>query len=200
MNRAAMNLLAVAVMAVALSGCLSAGDVVLNRQFLVVPEITAAPAQATPNTLGVRPLTAARPYTLTMLYADADGALLPYSDVFWAELPAETVTRALRDALAATGRFADVGDAAEMSRPRFLLTGELRSFHEDRSGTPHVARIEVRLELREARADGQVWSGTTTASAALDGEGASAYAKAITKALEDLAMNAANAIAQVPLP
>ena len=198
--RTATKILALVAMLTAFSGCLSAGDVALKRQFLLAPEITAAPAQATPHTLGVRPLSAARPYTLNMLYADADGALLPYVDTFWAEQPSAIVTRALRDALAATGRFADVGDAAEMSRPRYLLTGELRAFHEDRSVTPAVARIEVKLEIREARADGKVWSGTTTATATLEGDTPAAYAKAITVALQDVAANAANTIAQVQLP
>ena len=198
--RIATTFLALLAMSVMLGGCLSAGDVALKRQFLLAPTIAAAPAQATPHTLGLRPLSAARPYTLSMLYADADGALLPYSEVFWAEQPAAAVGRALRDALAASGRFADVGDAAEMSRPRYLLTGELRVFHEDRAVSPAVARIVVKLELREARADGQLWSGTVSAEKALEADSPTAYAKAMTVALEDLAARAANAVAQVPLP
>lgn len=183
-----------------LPGCLGAGEVALKRQFLVAPEIGALTAAPTPHTLGVRPLSAARPYALNMLYTAEDGALLPYDGVFWAEPPAESFTRALRDAIAKAGRFADVGDAAEMSRPRYLVNGELRAFHEDRSVSPPVARIEARLEMREARADGQVWSGTLTATATLAGEGPSALAKAINIAAGDLATQAAAAIASVPLP
>lgn len=183
-----------------LGGCLSAGQVAQKRQFLLAPQITATAATPSAHTLGVRPLFAARPYTLNMLYIDDEQALLPYVDVFWAEEPDATVTRALRDAIAQSGRFADVGDAAEMARPQYVLTGEVRKYHEERMATPPQAVVEVRLELREARGAHLVWAQTVSATAPLAGERAQDFANAMTAAVATLATKAATAIAEVPLP
>lgn len=183
-----------------LGGCLSAGEVAQKRQFLIAPQIAAAAATPTAHTLGVRPLFAARPYTLNMLYVDDAQALLPYADVFWAEEPDATVTRALRDAIGQSGRFADVGDAAEMARPEYVLTGEVRKYHEERAASPPQAVVEARLELREARGAKLVWAETVSASTPLEGARAQDYANAMTATVAALASKAAAAIAAVPLP
>jgi len=194
------KLCAAALLPLVLAGCLTPGEVALKRQFLLAPKLEIAPATPTPHTLGVRPLVSARPYTLNMLYAGEDGALLPRADVFWAEEPSATVSRALRDGLAQSGRFADVGDAADLSRPEYTLTGELRKFHEDRGRAAPVAVVEVRLELRQPRAAQQVWSATLQASAPLAGASAADLARAMEKATADVVAQVSAAINGVALP
>lgn len=193
-------LVGVALVAALLSGCLSAGEVALKRQFLLAPALEIPQATPTPHTLGVRPLAAARPYTLAMLYTDSDGALLPLDSVFWAEEPAAALTRNLVDALSQSGRFADVGDAANLSRPEYLLTGELRKFHEDRSSSPAQAVIELRLDLRDVRNAKQVWTATLNHSAPLQGDTPAALAKAMETAIAGCVRAATENIVAVPLP
>lgn len=194
------RVLCTAMLVLGLAGCLSPGEVALKRQFLLAPNVVVDKASPTAHTLGIRPLSAARPYTLTMLYANEEGALLPRADVFWAEEPAVTVARALRDAIAQSGRFADVGDAADLARPEYVLTGELRKFYEDRSATPPMATVEVRLELRQVRDAQQVWAGTCSGSAALGGDTAAMFARAMESATETVSAQAASAIIGIALP
>ena len=185
---------------VLLSSCLSGSKLNQTQQFLVEPTAQIEKVAATPHTLGVRPLVGARVYTLSMLFTDADGALVPYADAAWAEAPANAVTRALRDAVQQTGRFADAGDAAEMARPEYALTGELRKFHEDRSVTPPRAVVEVRLELRQALGAKLLWADTLNATVPLSGNKPSDLAAAMTKAVAELSTHAAAGIAATPLP
>ena len=135
-----------------------------------------------------------------MLQTDADGALVAMPNATWAEEPGVAVTRAIRDAIAQTGRFADVGDAAEMARPEYTLTGELRKFHEDRAATPPVAVVEVRLELRESLGAKQLWAQTLTASVPLTGARPADFANAVSAAVAELSMRAADGIVGVALP
>jgi len=194
------KLCAAALLPLVLAGCLTPGEVALKRQFLLAPKLEIAPATPTPHTLGVRPLLSARPYTLNMLYAGEDGALLPRPDVFWAEEPAATLTRALIDALTQSGRFADAGDAANLSRPEYLLTGEVRKFHEDRSSTPARAVIELRLDLRDVRNAKQIWTTTLKDSVPLAGDNPAELAKAMETAIAQGVRTAAESISEVALP
>ena len=103
----------------------------------------------------------AQPYRLPLVYQE--GARLGvYPNEEWAEQPGDMVTRAVSDAIMATGRFQDVGNAADMARPDLILTGELRKFHEERSDTSLQAVISLHLELREARGTNAYWVETLT--------------------------------------
>jgi ABC-type uncharacterized transport system auxiliary subunit len=184
-----------------LAGCLTPATLQQQQQFLLNPQFEVPAASAVANVaVGVRPVVAARPYALSMLRTDADGALVPYTGATWAEPPADSLTRALRDALAHSGRFADVGDAAEMARPDYILTGALRRFDEDRASGAPQALIEARFELREARGPKHIWAETLTARAPITEEKPAAHAAAMEAALADLVTRAATAVTSVPLP
>lgn len=178
--------------AVLAAGCLGPRDVVESRLFRLAPPAP-APGAAAPSgmTVGVRPLDTARPYDLRMAVMDSDFSVAYRSFDRWAELPSDALTRALSDALSATGRFSDVGGAGDMNRPDFILTGEIRAFHENRTVSPPVAELEARLELRASREPAVVWSGTLRETEPLDGADGAAFASAMNRAAGRLVGRAA---------
>lgn len=183
-----------------LSGCLTPNGTPPPDQFLL-PSRAEVPAAATlPVTLGIRELESARPYHLQMAHTDAEGRLNYYQTATWAEFPAAAVTRALRDALSRSGRFRDAGMAEQMARPDWMLIGYLTAFHEDRSTTPPQAVVEVRLEMREARATDLLWAGTLRETEPLQAEGIQAFAKAMDVALARLVSQATAQLVSVSAP
>ncbi|HDP33768.1 MAG TPA: hypothetical protein ENN29_01520 [Candidatus Hydrogenedentes bacterium] len=182
------------------AGCLTAPDIEKTRLYMLQPDINVPTAAPLELTLGVRPLFAARPYGLPMTFLDANQQLGYRTKEEWAEPPADTVTRALTDALAATKRFKDVGNASDMARPELLLTGELRKFYENRAVEPRRAEVEVRLELRFSRAPGAYWAQTLSETVAIQADDAPAFAAAMNEAVACLVVRAADAIAAVDPP
>ncbi len=185
--------------AVVLGGCLNAREIPPTLRYAIDPEIAAEPATATEFTVGVRPFEVSLPYRLSMAYRDSDLRIGYREREEWAEMPGDVLTRAVIDAIAATEHFCDTGDAAEMARPDFMLTGELRRFYEDRHTTPWSAVVELRLELREARGTHAPWAETLRANVPLEGQSATALAQAMSKAVAQVAQSAAKAISGAPL-
>ena len=182
-----------------ITGCLTAPEIERTRMYTLYPKgdiKTVAPLNLS---LGVRPLFSARPYGPPMVYLDANQQLGFRIRDEWAEPPASSVTRALTDALTATCRFVDVGNAADMARPDLILTGELRKFHENRTTSPSTADIEVRIELRFSRNPGAVWAETLEESIPLASDDAAGFAAAMNEAVGRLAVRAAEAIAAVEI-
>lgn len=195
------SILAACVLISALSGCFGAQTVNPTRYYPVEPAIRVDSAEtATAISLGVRPLAAARPYRMPVAYLDESGFMQFRSNDSWAELPSDTVTRALLDALRQTGRFEDVGDAADMSRPQLLLTGELRKFHELRDGQTSQAEVELRIEVREVRDAHLIWADTLNERQAFTSNNMTEMAEAMAQAVGRAVSRAANAIAAAPLP
>lgn len=181
-------------------GCLHAPQIEKTRYFTASPILQVEQAEPTAYTLGIRPFFAARAYALPMAYLD-NAYQLKYRELdLWAESPALTVTRIIQDALATTGRFADVGNAADMVRPDLLLTGELRIYRENRTQDPPIAELEVRLELRRAFAPGSLWADTIHITEPMQDTSALSYAEAIARALNRLALQVASEITALPLP
>lgn len=196
------------------AGC-ATSKVVPTRYFAIEPELhnghagaitrgATAPAMspearlpetAPPPTLGVRPLMAAKPYSIRMAYRGPNHEIAYRNLEEWAEAPADAITRVLTDAIAATGAFEDVGNAADMARPDLILTGELRKFREDRTAETPTAEIEVRLELREARDVKSLWAATLSATRPLPDATAGGLAAAMNEATAQIAREAAASIA-----
>jgi len=183
-----------------LTGCLSPNGAPPPDQFLLQAAPAAPIAEALPVTLGIRELESARPYHLQMAHMEADGRLNYYQTATWAEFPAAALTRALHEGISKTGRFKDAGMAEQMARPDWMLVGYLNAFHEDRSTTPPQAVVEVRLEMRQARATDLLWSATLRESQPVEGEGPGALAKAMAAAVERLTATAVTQITAVPAP
>lgn len=182
------------------TGCLGPRTITAVAHYVITPAPVVAESVPGSHTLGLRPLATARPYTLAMAYVDADGRFGYRANEEWTESPSAVVTRALLDACIASGRFADVGDAADMARPDYLLTGEIRAFHEDRAVAPSEAVVSLRLELRPAREPGVVWAETLDARVPLAGSHPADLAKAMSGAVADAVGRAVAAISAADLP
>lgn len=154
-----------------------------------------APVQAVERTLGVRTLNAALPYKLKVVYRKSDYELATYENAEWAELPRDMVSRALTDALTATQRFKDVGDAADMALPDLAMTGELRVFDEVHTTDPWTAVCEMRLEVRDSQGPKALWAGTLRSSQPLEKNEVAALPAAMSKAVAEIAGKAAEQIA-----
>jgi ABC-type uncharacterized transport system auxiliary subunit len=183
-----------------LSGCLTPNGTLPPDQYLLhaAPQVPASETLSV--TLGIRELESARPYHLQMAHMESVGRLNYYQTATWAEFPAAALTRALHESISRTGRFADAGMAEQMSRPDWMLVGYLNAFQEDRTTTPAQAVVEVRLEMRQARATDLLWSATLREVQALDGEGPAALAKAMDAATVRLISQAVSQIVGVAAP
>lgn len=169
---------------VAAAGCFGVRTYTPTMDYVVEPAVDVPAADSTPRTLGVRPLTPARPYTKTTMHYREEGQVLgQYEYDRWAELPGVVVTRTLMAALVATGRFADVGPAVDVAAPDLILTGQLLRFDEVRISNPIVALCEIRIEVRDTKDRNVIWADTVSASTPLKGEGPSALAEAMSKAV-----------------
>ncbi len=181
------------------AGCLTPKRIVPTQYYTIDPVIDVGGAEATALTLGVRPFAVARPYDAGMAYLDSRHRLAYRVKEEWAELPRDVVTRAVMDAITATGRFADVGKAAEMSLPDLMLTGEVRKFHENRSVHPPVVELEARLELRRTRAKDPIWAETLRVEAPIADDSGDALAAAMSEAVAALARQSAENLARADL-
>lgn len=177
-------------------GCLTPSRVALPTRYLLTPACDVTKAQSSGLTLGIRPIEAARPYRQKIVYREAGHVLRECAGAEWAELPADVATRALTDALVATGRYTDVGNAADMRTPDLVLTAHLRKFDEVRTGNPWTAECEIRFELRNTNDAQSAWSATLSASEPLERNDPSALADAMSRALARVINQAANEIAK----
>ena len=188
--------LAACAVAVALSGCLGPREVVGPKTFVIRPAATVQKCPAAlAATLGVRDFSALQQYDRRMAVLEPDYRLGTRPNDTWAETPAAALTRCVTDALVASARFADVGNAFDMARPDTVMTGEVRAFHENRTVTPPVAELELRVELREARSPKVIWAGTLHETEPIAGESSAAFAVAMNAAVERLCAKIASTLA-----
>lgn len=163
-------------------------------RYTLKPEIAVEQAPPTERSLGIRRLRTSALYRTPILYAQGH-QIHPFPFAEWAMNPEDMVTRAITDALAATGRFRDVGDASNINRPELMLFGELRRFEADRDVNPVEAVCEVRLELRETFGTNLLWANTLTARVPLTEDRVAALPEAMSQAVAQIANTAAREIA-----
>lgn len=183
----------VVALALCAAACLGPRNYVERATYTLRPQPSVDKAPPTGLALGVRPLESAESIRDDIAYREEDFRLRYYEGARWAESPRDTMTRVVKDALTASGRFSDVGDARDM-RPDLLLTGELREFEEVRAPEGRVALVSARLELRNIRDDRLVWADTLTSRMPVDGEGLGPLAAAMNRAVADIAERATVAI------
>ncbi len=179
-----------------LSGCLTAREYVPIAQYrleLADPVAAANPRAAT-GSLGLRPLTAAPALSRDMNYIEANGRWRALANAQWAEPPAAVVTRALHDWLAATGAFEDVGVAADMSLPDYVLTGDLRHFEVDRRAEPAMAHVAFTFNVRHNLSPDVLAAGEAAARVALPSDDAPGFAAGLRAALAEALAIAASDI------
>lgn len=178
-------------------GCFTGAPYQPTVRYTLETRCDVARAEPSGRSLGVRAVETALPYKQKIVFRDAGLVLGQYEHAEWSELPRDFVTRALMDAIIATGRFADVGDASDMAMPDLILTGYLRKFDEVRTAEPWAAECEVRLRLerREPKPAKALWEDTLSARVPLEHNHVSALADAMSKAVAKIVREAAEAIA-----
>jgi len=163
-------------------------------RYAIEPAVKVSEAGTLPATLGVRLLEAARPYKQKVVHRESGFVVGSYDSIEWAELPADVITRALIDAIAATHRFKDVGNASNLANPDLILTGTLRKFDEVHTTDPWTAECEVRLELRDVQQPEALWAATLTATEPLDRNETSALPGAMSRAVAKIVKQAVEEI------
>ncbi len=175
-------------------GCFG-GEYTPIRHYGIVPTVSVEAMEQTSLSLGLHNLDYARYYKQEMVYRE-NSYTIAYSEYDqWAELPRDTITRALLDALIQTNRFTDVGYAYDLSRPSLILTGELRKLDQNRATTPWTAECEIRLELRDPLGEKVLWAGTLSAAQPLETQDGQGFAIAASKALSTIIQQATERIA-----
>lgn len=178
------------------AGCITAPDYTPIVRYTVEPRFEVPQAQPVDKSLGIRPIEAARPYKQPITYRASDFELRNYEYAEWAESPRDMVTRALTDAIIATQRFKDIGNAADLNAPDLILTGQLRKFDEDRTTAPWTAACEVRLELRDTFSSEAVWAATLRATEPMERNDVSTLPLAMSRAISIIVEQAAREIAE----
>ena len=170
------------------TACLSPGEYEPIQYYDLRPEPAVAKAtESTGLRVAVRPLDYARAYKQSMVIR-SEGNQVIYDDMNrWVELPRDVITRALVDSLLQTDAFADVAYSTDISGPHLLIHGELREFDWVREGE---AVAEMRIDLRDRRSD------ALQASRPISGDGAAAFASAMSEAVADILTRAAAEIVE----
>lgn len=170
-----------------LSGCLTSPAYTPIAQYRIelADPVEAANPRAHTGSLGLRPLTAAPALSRDMNYIEDNGRWRALPNAQWAEPPAAVAARALHDGLAASGAFEDVGVAADMSLPDYVLTGELRHFEVDRRTEPATAHVAFTYNVRRALAADVLAAGEAAARAPLPSDDAPGFAAGLKAALAE---------------
>ncbi|MDQ1257452.1 MAG: cholesterol transport system auxiliary component [Candidatus Hydrogenedentes bacterium] len=180
----------------ALGGCARVAYLPTAR-YILEPAPEVALVQCSNLALGIRPLVPEQPYNQRVLYRADAYQVDYYANAQWAEMPRDVVTRAVTDALIATERFKDVGNAADMRMPDMVLTGQLRAFDENRTTDPWTAECEVRLELRKGLNRDSAWAATMKVSEPMDTNDLPGLAAAMSRAVARVAQQAAAEVASI---
>lgn len=145
-----------------LSGCLTASTISPTRYYTISPETPVEAVTSSGKSLGMRPLIGAKPYKLAVAYTAEDNRLAYFQNAEWADLPATMVNRALTDGLIKLEGFSEVDDAANIARPNFILTGELRRFEADYNREIPAAVVEIICIIRDTESGASLWQGYVT--------------------------------------
>lgn len=180
-------------LAIAIAGCATRSYNPPTR-YLLEPHAESIRVKPTIQTLAVRDLDPARPYREKIVYRDGH-QLGQYMTLEWAELPADVVTRTLSDAIRATGRFADVGPAPDVSQPDYTLTGSIRAFDLRKDMDPWMAVCEIRVEVRRSLSQEALYAETLTGAVPLESNDMAALPAAMSAAVAEVVTEAANGIA-----
>ena len=181
-----------AVFAVLQSGCLGR-DAAAPRFYhpdattLGAP-IDPPPGPATRTSVRLRPVHEAGFLRERMVWRVSEVEYGRYEQRRWNELPAQYVTRAMTNALQASPTLLLSGDLVAAS-----LALDLLAFDEV-VGTPHVARVTVRASLR-APSSGTLLDREFVVEEPITGDGGSAVARAMGKALDGVVAQVSTEVA-----
>ena len=189
-----------AVAAISGTGCLAPRPDRPETRYALEPAPALEAGPTTAWTLGYRPFETAAPYGTPIHRRAGQLRLEVVPGTAWAAPPAATALRAIATGLRQSNAFRDVGPAAELISPDWVLTGRLERF-EARDGK---ARVSLALAVRASdlgdaaeRAGGRpLYRGTVRETARIEEPGPAGIARAMTAALGQAAERAARAIAE----
>jgi ABC-type uncharacterized transport system auxiliary subunit len=183
-------------------GCLGRGDFTPIRYYSVdsLPVSVAPAARSWPIPLGVRPFTAATRYRDRILYRLSAVEVGFYQYDRWVEPPEEMVTRVLIAALSTSGLFRQVVPVDVVQLPAWLLSGELIRFDEVRDAGGSRAECWVRVEVQQAHDERLLWTDVLKATEPLAAETPEALARAMSRAVQQVAVGLIARLEQAVLP
>jgi ABC-type uncharacterized transport system auxiliary subunit len=193
MTPSAVRRVVLAAASLVAAGCIQVGPdaPAVPERFHVVEGVDAggAPSEAAPQTapgptLAVRGIDAPSRFGRQVLRRRSGGIVVPDPGELWADEPHESVTEAVREALARSGAFASVADASDVRDTALVLSGQLLDFTVDESGAKPSARASLRLALVDGPTGAVVRTGAWSASEPLGaGDGGPAIGAAMGRAL-----------------
>lgn len=179
-----------------IAGCITP-EYVPTLHYTIEPEINVEETETRDNCLAIRTLESSQTYKQQIFIRKNDFVLDAYPNAKWADLPKETVTQAITDAIIATKRFRDVANAADFPVPSLLLTGKLRNFEEVRTGTDRYAQCVVRLELRTAKERDLLWAKLITANITIKERTVEGTVRSMNKAVAQVAEEVSKALSNI---
>ena len=184
---------------VVLASC-ATGTYVPTRYFAIEVNVATEVASSTSSaTLGVRPLSSATLYRQQIVRSRTPYVFEQDPKAQWEELPATILTKAITQALRATGHFADVADAAVMRAPTYLLTGQLIDFYERFDNGTRSAEAAIEIEVRQRDEGRTVLAKRYRASVAIPiAADPTAVAPAMSDAATQLVTQIAADVVQLP--
>jgi uncharacterized lipoprotein YmbA len=156
----------------------------------------ASPCAVAPASLMVDDLDVETAYEdVAIVYRESAYRLDRYHYHHWSAPPGQLVSDALRDGLSATGLFDRVGRAFDGDTDA-LVRGRVIAIEEvDRSKTRWIGRVELELELVDARTERRLWSQHFDASRELPRRSPEGLAAAVSDVLADIVQESAPAMA-----
>lgn len=196
-RRTAISIALISIALLSFAGCLTPKDYTPLAQFTIEPDLTdLAKSEPSDITLGIRRFSASQPLKRDIFYRDKNLRVGNLMDAQWAENPSDFMTRFVFDAAVECGHFGDVGLATDLSRPTFLLTGDIRRFDLDRTQKPWRAECQIHFELRTVTTRRAAWSETLSASVPLAENEVAALPLAMSEAAASVIGEAMSAIVQ----
>ena len=160
--------------ALALPGCLGLGGShapEIRRHSIDLPNFGDSAAEPIFGPVIVRQFTARGRYELRVLATDGAGRVEYLELDRWVEEPSQAITTFMREAMAASGRFAAVAAATSEMRTELVVEGGVLSCDLVREeGRPWRAKLVVRLEATERGSGAMVASNAYSAERDLLGE------------------------------
>lgn len=176
--------------ALALPGCLGLGGKHapdIGRHSIDLPEIVDSDVEPIFGPVIVRQFTARGRYELRVLATDGAGRVEYLDFERWVEEPSQAVTTVMREAMAASGRFAAVAAATSEMRTDLVVDGSVLACDLVReAGRPWRARLVVRIEATERGSGEMVASSSYAAERDLPGESVDGLGAAMGDCVADI--------------
>ncbi|MBN1902199.1 membrane integrity-associated transporter subunit PqiC [Candidatus Sumerlaeota bacterium] len=157
------------------------------------------PVKKSAPSLGILPFQSASSVETRILYRTSPVALGYYEYERWAESPGEMMTRAFSEFMDASGLFSSVSSGRNYSPAsvKWILTGVVERFEEDRSSSPPSASLTVALEIYQTNGNIPIWNKRLTAREPLERDTREHLAVAMDKNLTRILEETLTAVSKI---